>query len=43
MNAEFINALDALEKEKNISKEVIIQAVEAAIFSAYKKECGTST
>lgn len=40
MNAEFINALEALEEEKNISKNVIIEAIEAAIHAAYKKSIG---
>ena len=32
MNAEFIEALDQLEKEKGISKDVLIEAIEAALF-----------
>ena len=41
MNAEFISALDALEKEKNLSKEVLIDAIEAALAAAYKKNFST--
>ena len=41
MNAEFISALDALEKEKNLSKEVLIEAIEAALAAAYKKNFST--
>ncbi len=41
MNAEFISALDALEKEKNLSKEVLIEALEAALTAAYKKNFST--
>ena len=41
MNAEFISALDALEKEKNLSKEVLIEAIEAALTAAYKKNFST--
>ncbi len=37
MNKDFITALDQLESEKNISKEDLIQAIEASITSAYKK------
>jgi len=40
MNAEFINALEALEKEKNISKDFLIEAIETAINAAYKKSVG---
>lgn len=40
MNAEFISALEALEKEKNISKEFLIEAIETAINAAYKKSVG---
>ena len=38
MNAEFFNALDALEKEKGIPKEYMLEKVEAALISAYKKD-----
>ena len=41
MNAEFISALDALEKEKNLSKEILIEAIEAALAAAYKKNFST--
>ncbi|GGA34402.1 transcription termination/antitermination protein NusA [Kroppenstedtia guangzhouensis] len=37
MNAEFIDALNQLEKEKGISKEVLIEAIEAALISGYKR------
>ena len=42
MNAEFIEALGALEKERGISKEILIGAIEAALISAYKRNYGTS-
>ena len=42
MNAELIRALDQLEKERGIEKEVLIEAIEAALVSAYKKDFGTS-
>lgn len=37
MNREFLQALNELEKERGISKEVILEALEAALVSAYKK------
>ncbi len=42
MNREFIKAIEDLEKEKQISKEVLIDAIESALVSAYKKNYGTS-
>lgn len=42
MNQEFIEALDELEKEKGISKDVVFSALEAAMVSSYKKNFGTS-
>ena len=42
MNREFIEAIDALEKEKHISKDILIEAIESALVSAYKKNYGTS-
>ena len=42
MNKEFIEAIDALEKEKEISKDILIKAIESALVSAYKKNYGTS-
>lgn len=40
MNKELIGALDALEKEKGIKKEIVIDALEAALVSAYKRNYG---
>ncbi|MDR0886461.1 MAG: transcription termination factor NusA [Clostridiales Family XIII bacterium] len=37
MNREFILALEQLEKEKGISKALLIDAIEKALVSAYKK------
>jgi N utilization substance protein A len=37
MNAEFIEALNEIEREKGISKEVLIEAIEAALVSGYKR------
>lgn len=42
MNSEFISALTALEKEKGIDKHVLIDAIENALVSAYKKNYGTT-
>ena len=42
MNMEFIEAIEALEREKGISKDVLIEAIESALVSAYKKNYGTS-
>lgn len=41
MNTEFISALSALEKEKGIEKSVLIDAIENALVSAYKKNYNT--
>ena len=40
MNTEFFTALDLLEKEKGISKEYMLERVEAALISAYKRDQG---
>lgn len=42
MNGEFIQALSELEKDKHIPKDVLIEAIETALVSAYKKNYGTS-
>ncbi|GHU49258.1 transcription termination/antitermination protein NusA [Clostridia bacterium] len=42
MNKEFIQAMEELEKEKEISKDLLIEAIEMALLSAYKKNYGTS-
>ncbi|MCI2061978.1 MAG: transcription termination factor NusA [Eubacteriaceae bacterium] len=42
MNKEFIEAIDALEKEKGISKEMLFEAIESALISAYKKNYGAN-
>ena len=42
INTEFFTALDLLEKEKKIPKEVFIEALESALALAYKKQFGTS-
>ncbi len=40
MNKEMLTALDILEKEKGISKEIVTSALEAALVSAYKRNYG---
>ncbi len=42
MSADLIHALEQLEKDKGIDKEVIIEAIEAALISAYKRSFGSS-
>lgn len=43
MNKEFLEALDELEREKNIPKEEIISAIETAVKTAYEKNFGGNT
>ncbi len=43
MNKEFFEALDLLEREKGISKQYMMEKVEAALVSAFKKELGGNT
>ena len=43
MNTELFNALDLLEKEKGITKEYMLEKLEAALTSAYKREHGGAT
>ena len=38
MNSELFEALDMLEKEKGISKDYMLERVEAALISAYKRD-----
>lgn len=42
MNAEFIEALEQIEREKGVSKEILFEALESALLNAYKKNFGTS-
>ncbi|NLY43600.1 MAG: transcription termination/antitermination protein NusA [Clostridiaceae bacterium] len=42
MNSEFIGALEQIAKEKHISIDVLIEAIEAALISAYKRNFGSS-
>lgn len=43
MNTEFFTALDLLEKEKGIPAAYMIEKIEAALISAFKKEYGNNT
>lgn len=38
MNHEFMDALEQIEREKGISKEILLDAVETALASAYKRD-----
>ncbi|NJD02015.1 MAG: transcription termination/antitermination protein NusA [Ruminiclostridium sp.] len=42
MSAELIHALEQLEKEKGIEMGVLIEAIEAALISAYKRNFGST-
>ncbi len=42
MNTEFINALGELEHEKGIKKDVLLEAIEMALISAYKRHFGNN-
>lgn len=41
MNLEFLEALRDIEKEKGVSMEILLEAIEAALISAYKKNFGS--
>jgi N utilization substance protein A len=38
MNHEFLDALEQLEREKGVSKEILLDAIETALASAYKRD-----
>lgn len=40
MSKELLTALDVLEKEKGVKREVVIEALENALVSAYKRNYG---
>ena len=42
VNAELLEALTILEKEKEISRDTVLDAIEAALISAYKNHFGKS-
>ena len=37
MSSQLFEAIDFLEKEKGIDKDILLEALEAALISAYKK------
>jgi len=41
-NLDFIEALDEIEKGKGIDKDILLEAIEAALISAYKKNFGSA-
>ncbi|NLV91172.1 MAG: transcription termination/antitermination protein NusA [Firmicutes bacterium] len=42
MNLELVGALEELEKERGISKDILLEAIEFAIVSAYKRDYGAN-
>jgi len=42
VNTDFFTAIEAIEKEKGIDKEVLFEAIEAALLSAYKRNFNAS-
>ena len=42
MSAELLQALDQLEKERGINKDILIDAIEQALISAYKRNFGSA-
>ena len=40
--SDFMNAIDDLIKEKGLTKEIVMEAIESALIAAYKKNYGTS-
>ncbi len=43
MNKDFIGALSQMETEKGLSKDILIEAIEAALVSAYRKNFGKAS
>ena len=42
MNTELLEALNILEREKNISKDTLLEAIQQSLLSACKKNFGTA-
>jgi len=42
MSAELLHALDQLEKERGINKDILVDAIEQALISAYKRNFGSA-
>ncbi len=43
MSAELIQALEQIEKERGIGKEILIDAIEVALVTAYRRNFGSAT
>jgi len=42
VNTEFIGAIEEIERSKGIAKDVLLEAIEAALISAYRRNFGSS-
>jgi N utilization substance protein A len=42
MNAEFLGALEELQRDRGIDKDILIEAIEAALVSAYRRHYGVN-
>ncbi|MEA4962721.1 transcription termination factor NusA [Lutispora sp.] len=42
MNGEFLQAIEQIAREKGIKQEILFEAIDAALVTAYKKNYGTS-
>ena len=42
MSAELLHALEQLEKERGINKDILVDAIEQALISAYKRNFGSA-
>ena len=42
MNKEFISAINQVCHERQLSREIVIEAIEAALISAYKRNFGAA-
>ena len=42
MSAELLHALEQLEREKGINKDILVEAIEQALISAYKRSFGSA-
>lgn len=42
MSMDFIEALSEIERDKGIAKEVLLEAIEAALISSYKRNFNTA-
>ena len=42
MSAELLHALEQLERERGINKDILVEAIEQALISAYKRNFGSA-